>query len=226
MIDRPYSLPSGLSSWKVTQALGWNQDDTRSRSFSYVFFPFFWEQGLTDQLSLVWFPLPLEFRMQVLRNKNYRLGIGANVFSNIIFQFEGFNWTPFIDVDQRFYLDSSLALDWNTHFQFEIRRSTPAFNFAAVNWFGPLVQISDSLHLSGQLGFLFEYGNLNSLYIGKAPNNPGTGPFWRFPLRLGAGHTLSKQWQVNLFWYPTFLGYGESLGYWNQAFFIDLIHFF
>ena len=225
-IDRPYSLPQGVSSWKVVNALGVSKSSNEVTDLNTVFFPFFWEQGLSDSFSMVWFPLPLEFRFQAIKNEKYRLGLGMNLFANILYQFQGFNWTPFLDVDQRFYLSPHIAIDWNIHVQLEIRRSTPAFHYGVLNWVGPLYQINDSTHFQTQLGFLYEYGNPRSLYLGRPPSNLGPGPYWRFPVRLGVGRIFDKQWQVSAFWNAYFLGFSESQNYSNQAYFLELTHFF
>ena len=85
----------------MVKAFSLTTDSQTNSTQTYIFFPFFWEQGLRDNVELIWFPLPFELKYEVFRNEKYSLGLDVNIFSNILYQFQGFNWTPYVDIDRR-----------------------------------------------------------------------------------------------------------------------------
>ncbi len=67
-ISRPYTLPNNVDSWSV---LAFPFEST------FLVNPLYWEMSFSDTFSLVWAPLPLGLKWQILNTENHRLGVSA-----------------------------------------------------------------------------------------------------------------------------------------------------
>jgi hypothetical protein len=77
-IDRPYTLPDGMKSYGIL-ATAWtdakdNSEEEAKASNRAFLNPFYWETPVTDNLSVVWWPLPLGLKWQIAKDSDDRLG--------------------------------------------------------------------------------------------------------------------------------------------------------
>ncbi|MCC6278902.1 MAG: hypothetical protein IT289_13395 [Oligoflexia bacterium] len=69
-LDRPYTLPDGIKSYEI-----WTFTGISGQTGAVGIYPFIWQQSLSDNFTLVWTPLPLGLRYQILRTENHTLGV-------------------------------------------------------------------------------------------------------------------------------------------------------
>ena len=71
-IDRPYTLPKGVHTWEIA-TLSYIPIKS-SQSNSSLVHPLIWRSALSDNVSLLFTPLPLGLSYQILHNDTHRLG--------------------------------------------------------------------------------------------------------------------------------------------------------
>lgn len=95
-IDRPYTLPKGVYTWEIA-TLSYLPIKS-SQSNSSLVHPLIWRSALSDNVSLLFTPLPLGFSYQIWRNDTHRLGATAvylfySSSANLSYQYRiGENW--------------------------------------------------------------------------------------------------------------------------------------
>lgn len=112
-IDRPYTLPKGVYTWEIA-TLSYIPIKS-SQSNSSLVHPLNWRSALSDNVSLLFTPLPLGLSYQILHNDNHRLGATAvylfySSSASLSYQYRiGKNWAIRTGLD---YFSRS-DIDWN-----------------------------------------------------------------------------------------------------------------
>jgi len=196
-IDRPYTLSSGLNTWKTINTAVF--DSTASQSFSGAgVFPFNWEQGLTDNLTLIWTPIPLQFRYQFYRNSTSFVGLYFSLLGPTYARGYDFNWSPTLNFAIRRKMSEYLAIEGTIIGEPEINRNNPlgasTYGVQWATWF----QASDNWALAVKPHFLWEMGDPRSRYFGQLP--PGRDGASRavFPIYFDIEGMIFARWQVNV----------------------------
>lgn len=127
-IDRPYTLPSGLDSWGMVSLLTGTEYSTGQKYGTAVVAPF-WQQSLSDKVSLLWVPLPLGLRVEAYRNESHRLGfdITLGFGSSSLY---GSVFYPSLGLEYLYKFDSNWALvtEGNYNPEFRSRDSATFYN--------------------------------------------------------------------------------------------------
>lgn len=74
-IDRPYTIPYGMKTWET-----WGVYSKSERLSSGSILPLIWQQPINDSLTLVWLPIPLGLRLQMLHTPRHTFGASAYYF--------------------------------------------------------------------------------------------------------------------------------------------------
>ncbi len=123
-ISRPYTLLYGLKSWNTIAIPVEN---------NLVANPLIWETPLTESFSVMWVPLPLGLKLQLMNTESHRLGVSA------MYLLLGVTTS----VDYRYRLADSWAFELSHNYLdvdtliFRIKMSTVSA--------GPLYQITDRM---------------------------------------------------------------------------------
>lgn len=195
-VDRPYSLPKGLNTWKVifTGTLSGTLDQT-SRKFGT--FPFNWEQGLTDSLTLIWAPLPLEIRYQFFQNLESFFGFTFIGIGPTYSRGFDLNWSPTLHLTYRRKLVQDIALEGTLLLEPEVNSADPLGNRTLGMQFAVWYQLWNRAALALKPHILYETGAPRSRYFDLLP--PGrNGNRWIFPIFVDFQAVLSRQWQTDL----------------------------
>lgn len=213
-IDRPYTLTKGTALWKVSVTI--------SRDFDI--FPFYWEQGLTDDLTLVWFPVPFEVKYQLQRNRRLRIGAALNILGPLNYRNADFTWSPYLQGNLRFFLSSRLAIAMDPLFAAEVSRSGNGISSTMALPLGPLFQLTDQLSLQPRIELRLESGNPRDWYLGTLPPHEQSKSFHsRTPIGMSLNWQFLSAWEFEGDY--TFLKWGYRNGYHNHQLFLNLLYF-
>jgi len=169
-IDRPYTLPERLMSWKTLFTGTTDRTDSKGYSPQYQYLPFNWEQGLTDNLTLIWTPLPYQVRWQVYRTPESFFGLYGNLIGRTWSRTDDFNWSPIVSGTYRRKLVEWFAFEGTLTIEPDVRRAaTPSWTIGPE--FGALFQVADPLMVGAHIAFLGEWSDPRARYLGTLPVN-------------------------------------------------------
>ncbi len=222
-IDQIPILPLGVSSWRLIYAHAFPPE---VRDFV---FPFYWEHGFLEKLTLVWAPLPFEMRYLFYQNEEMWLSGHTSLLGSIYTRDINFYWRPDLGFVLRKKVTPWLAFESELFLQLEVKRSREdALARTYVARQGALFQPFPFLLLSASLLALNEKGETIARYLGAVPKeNQGSQASeksrWRFPLSTDVILQLSPQWQIlfNLTFYH--FGYGGEKV--SAPLYVSLVYF-
>lgn len=221
-IDRPAVLPEGVSSWSPFFARSLDPD-----RHSYLY-PFRWEQGYTERLSLVWMPLPFQARYRLQQDDQGWWVLEGAFLGPVESRDRNFDWRPRLEIQGFRRFHESLAWTASVFGQFEVKRvAEPKL---AKTWglgSGVHVQLTDRLALKTQAWIWNETGFAWAHYLGEIPQgNQGPADVrqarWRYPLEAQVAWSFGPRWEASgrVIWYR--LGY-ES-GDWSAPLYLTVTH--
>jgi hypothetical protein len=190
-IDRPYTVPEGLTKWYVNASLT-NRKDEKSAAETFSFINFFtWQTAITDSWSLLWLPLPFGVSHQFWNTENSRFGFTA-VMRYIGFgSISGWHLGPYLSGSYRYKFTSDFAIDLGGYFSPEISlNADQTYRWDSNIYFGPLFQVNDSTTLRPSIIYSVA---LEQAYI-STPFTDADEINKRIGAELSATFALGKQW--------------------------------
>jgi len=207
-IDRPYTLPKGLAAWEP----GWHSDSlkysggsTNATSFN----PLVWTQSLSNDLNIVWLPLPLYLRYQIDRTDSdvYGVSLGFTEFGYSTID----KWTLGMAVSgyQRHNLNDWLALVTTLSLKNVIRtKGNSSDSWGAELAAGPLFQVSDDIALLPRIHYAYER-NYPSVF--DKPDTFESKTYKLAPLSIMISWNLSRQWDLQADYQHRSIGYPDDI---------------
>lgn len=206
-IDRPYTLPDGVTSWS-TVASGYYAKDADSSSFGApIPVPLIWDQSLSDSLDLLWAPIPMGLRYQFLQNEDWRLG-GTVAWGFSIASSSGFSIYPSASLNARRFFGGQWALELgltaSASYSFKSKDSSWSTGLQA----GPLWQFNDAHAL--KVANAFAVTDSFSAEIEDDDISEGVGT--RFTVTPGMTHfwNFSQQWNLSSSYFFSGIGYDND----------------
>jgi len=207
-IDRPYTLPKGMAAWQPF----WYSDSVKfgnRTKTTAVFNPIVWTQSLSNDLNLVWFPLPLLLRYQIYRTDRdvYGFSIGFSTFGYSSID----EWTIGGTVSgyQRHKFNDWLALVTTLSFDSVVRtKSNSSDSWGADLAVGPMFQMSDDISLLPQIHYALER-NYPSVY--DKPETLEGKTYSLAPLSVAISWNMSGQWELQTYYQHKSIGYPDNI---------------
>lgn len=222
-IDRPYTLPKGINYWKTTIYYGHWKDNEYDGKDYFVPNPFYWNQPITDNLNLIWSPLPFALQYQFVNTQKHTFGTSAGI-SELGYASDGdWSFDLFISGDYKYKLSDSTAiinkLTFEESFGFDDYESW-GVDFQC----GPLFQIRDNLAVTPF--FHLSVDRADNWYYSlddEDEKNRQEETKWSFPISLGIDWSLNQQLDLNVTYTYSALGYSND--YVGHHFTTSIVHF-
>lgn len=219
-INRPYSLPQGVSSWVIPTVFGVRKNEIGESIVEWpIPFPVFWNDGLAENWQ-VSYPLPFlithQFRYNRQGYSGASLGLGVS-YSRL----SGVGFSPMINFDDREKLTQTFAIDFriglNPWFYVKGYPSEWVTEFRVA----PLIQFDSFMALT--FGPTFRIGELDY----TAQENGRVIRKTRFgavvPLEAKLLWSIHRHWDFNIGYRSSFIG--EKDGAFSQLGTIQFTYF-
>ena len=186
-IERPLTLPKGLSVWSPIIVAARNdniatQGGASAVDMSFSFYPWYWELGLTDRFTLIWFPIPLAARYSVLRHARGELAVAFNLIGEPYYRRWDFDWSPYFEVLTRNHISTGAAVETRFLAQADVRRSGDPLS-GTLSWeLGSRFQLNSLVAVRPYLEPGLEFGSPRARYLGSLPPADSRSPHFRLPL--------------------------------------------
>lgn len=202
-IDRPYTLPKGIATWEPSWQFGnFKHQDSTTRDDSFGFL--LWKGSLTDDITLVWAPIPVAIAYQIHRTDKMTLGasLGLTALSH---SKEDNTTTGFSIGGYQKYLVTRWLGFVTTLSAADVRRN----NRHGDSWgltltTGPEFQVTDTLALKAGIGYSVER-NYPSIF--HRPFVLERETYALIPLGAGASWMLDRGTELRAWYSTTSLGY-------------------
>lgn len=153
-VNRPITLPKGM-----TEAIGTLPWQYAKNSKTYDLsqpYPFYihWNHALSDDLSLIWFILPLGFKYRLLHEKNQSLSME---FLGHIGSTDNPNLSPYLTVIDRCQISSDVEIETRVGLQWSFQFKRGGIDWASNLQTGPRFQILDQLSFRPWFALLREF---------------------------------------------------------------------
>lgn len=207
-IDRPFTLPEGIAAWQPS----WYSDNltygNRAKTTS-AFNPAVWTQSLSNDLNLVWFPLPLLLRYQIDRTEwdvyGFSIGFTTLGYSSID------KWTIGCGVSgyQRHNFNDWLALVSTLSFESVVRtKSKTSDSWGADLAVDPMLQMSDAISLLPQIHYALER-NYPSVF--DKPDTLESKTYSLAPLSVAISWNMNRHWELQTYYQYKSIGYPDNI---------------
>lgn len=217
-INQPYTLPEGMSLWQTQSMLSNATDNRRAQNLLRVF-PFFWEQGIHERMTLIWSPMPTALRVSFLQTYaqelekrgtlSHYVGAEVSLLGSPLFQFQEFNLTPFLKIQSQFRINERLALQILFSGQLELRRSAPSLHGVTYGKIALLCQITETFSLAPFISPGIEWGSPRTGYIFSPdqPTQSSVGSSIRTPVGMVTNWFALDQWKFSVDYLLFFFNY-------------------
>lgn len=202
-IDRTPTLPKELSIWKPFVSASLDSE----RQFEV--YPFRWEQGLTDRLTLVWMPLPLQFRYLIHQGNQFWIATDFALLGQVQSRLKDFDWWPSFSISSQLKLSQVMAAQFEIFVQPEFKRGRDHNSSQSSELkSGVLLQVNDRIALNTTLSALYESGEVRARYPGEVPMDQGKKI--RYPISVKAFYSFNRNWELELDYKIYSVGYEKS----------------
>ena len=221
-IERPYTLPKGVATWKTIVPVGFLSDNTGSSFIPPIPVPLFWQSSLSDDWTLNWVPIPLSISHQFSYSKEQvwgaTFGAGFGYASSI-----GAVIAPALSLYQRTKLGTNWALETTPSFSAQYQTIGDPWEWTAGLSSGPMFQLTDTFALIPKVGISVEYGYRNVLVVSNLSVQPQKTTQVTVPLSLTAEWSIDRQWDLDATY--SYYGIGYANGYTAHIGWVSLTHF-
>ena len=206
-IDRPYTLPKGVASWEPT----WDSNtlkhgDNLSKVSSTNILS--WTQSVSDNLNIMWFPLPLALSYQLRNTDANTLGITFGI-SNFGYSDDEHLTLGLITAGyQKYKFAESLALVNEVSFSPVIRtEGNRSYSWEVQTRTGILIQMGDNfailpaVHLSAEHNYPFIFDKLKA-FEDKT--------YFLVPFSIATSWNINRQWEITTNYKFTSVGYPKN----------------
>lgn len=195
-MDRPYALPLDLAFWRPLTVWGLSNQTGTARATDVGVFPLAFELGVSETLTLIFTPLPLQLRWQPLRWDGGWAGLYFNVLGPLYTRLVDFNWSPKLELRARQKLLPWLALEAAVSNETELSTKAPQYSTTFGPEFGLLAQILDFWAVGASVTAAIEYGDPRSRYLAELPRGRvGSGLLPTWPLRFETQVFVAERFQ-------------------------------
>ena len=217
-INRSLTVSKDIAKWHVYTESYTRKDDYSVIDSSIIMNPFLWETYLTDDLTLLWFPLPLGMTYQFWNTSQSRFGISTAIsFSNS--SLNGFKLNPELKMSFRYKLNSKFAIDTKEVFNARIAfKSGENYIWSSITGVGPLYQHADDM--------AFRFNILYSVFRGgpyiSTVDSKKDDVNFRLGAMVGSIINLGQQWIFEPDY--TYYGINSKYGYQDQSINLNLTY--
>jgi hypothetical protein len=209
-IDRPYSLPEGVSAWKTFAVGSIIKSDQTTRYQIPIPIPLVWEDSFSDDFDLIWAPIPLGFRFQL--SKTNTVLSGASFVPGFGYDSKkGLSINPGITSLFRMYVDNYWALDSHINFSGTYFPSENEKEWTVGIKVGPLFQIQNNFAIKPTLT-----GAIHNSDDSKSVNVTA-------PIGLWTSWLFHRQWELESTYNLSIIGYKN--GHSRHQLRMTLIHY-
>ncbi len=194
-IDRPYTLPEGVASWK-TSVSARQIDDGRGEVVVSAY-PLIWEQALSDKWTLEYSPIPLSARYQISKTENniwglrFGTGLGYSSLYGVILQ-------PQLGLYHRARLTDSWAWESTVNYSrvFSSEKNRDEYESARVST-GPMLQVDKTKVILPKIGLAGVRNDLSR--FADYENFEGDDDFsFTLPASINFQWLFHRQWEYSL----------------------------
>lgn len=207
-IDRPYTLPKGINSWTTNIHYAHYKDQYDDGDSQFFANPLIWNQPITDNLNLIWSPLPLSLQYQLIHTEKCTVGVfgamGIGYSST-----EGLLLNPFISAYYKIKLSDSIAIENRLAVENEFGDADDdawEVDFQS----GPLFQIRDNLAISPRLHLAIDNIDGPDYSFDRDDKFEQKETQYALPISLWIGWSLNKQFDLNFEYTYKELGYSND----------------
>lgn len=158
--------------------------------------PLNWEQGLTDHVSLIWTPIPVQLKWQYWRTQDAYLGFYVNLLGRTWSRVKDFDWSPILSTTLRKKLSKRFATELSVSAEVDFKLKQTA-NWTLGSQVGILYQVADTWMTAFHLDILAEKGSPRSRYLGTLPFERSDGVHYLYPLNFSVVGSLTEQWELD-----------------------------
>lgn len=221
-IDRPYTLPDGVATWRTPIVTWYEKDNTDSYFIPPIPVPLLWQSSLTDNLTLNWSPFPLSLSHQWFDSGAHLLGatygLGVGYATDLGWLFTG---------SLSFYYRQRLAKQWALETTPSIT-GTYLTKVSPTRWafgvgVGPLWQVTETFTLSPKAAIRVQEGFRENTFAGELKVTQSNATRVVFPLSLTAEWSFDRQWDASLNYVYSRLGHDR--GYESHLGTLTFTHF-
>lgn len=223
-INRPYTLPDGISSWRSRLSVDYEKDDLSPSTTTADVIFLNWTQALTDSWTLLWGPLPLGVSHQFWNTPESRAGFTASLgFSHS--SFYGDKIYPAMSFSYRHKLNTSVAIDFTSYFTPTLSfQSGEKYRWSAGISAGPIFQIQKDFSLKPEVRWGARLGKPTlHTAIYYASNVYGDEITWATDLGIKAQWSLNPSWDIKAGYF--YIGIGEKFGYQDHNLQLEFINY-
>ncbi len=192
-IDRSFVLPVGVASWSTIAVLGNLKTPTENLFIPPIPIPLFWERALTEDLTLVWNPLPLGLKDQISQSETdlwgVAFGIGAAGYGSVT----GWIIEPTATLHNRTQLNSEWAIQSKVGGSYSLTTQDGISDGYSLSiGSGPLYQVSDTFAVNASI----DVQTSKSTVVGSGGISEQTSDTTStmLPLTVGGDWRLAPQW--------------------------------
>lgn len=207
-IDRPYTLPKGLATWEpdwYSHSLKSSSGSTKATNFNALV----WTQSLSDDLNIVWHPLPLILRYQIDRTDRNVYGVSLGV-SKFGYSTDD-KWTigMVMSGGLRHNFNDWLALVTTLSLEHVIRtKGNSGDSWGAELSAGPFFQITDDIAILPKIYYALEHNYPSAIY---KPETLESKTYSLVPLSILISWNLSRQWEFQINYQDKSIGYPTDI---------------
>lgn len=220
-IDRPYTLPEGVTSWSTVAFFQSAKDKEGSSSVFPVPIPLLWQTSLSDNWNLIWAPIPLAVSHQLSYSKDEVVGATFGIIPGYASGL-GFRISPVLEGYYRHRLGTRLALEATPSVSASYYTEQGPWRWYTGLKVGPLFQVTDTLAFRTKVSFNATYGeaSLNSVSSSLLPE---LSTRFTVPLSASVNWNFHRQWDAGLSY--TYSQLGHINDYVSHSGFLSLVHY-
>lgn len=181
-------------------------------------FPVYFEQGYTEDLTVIWSPIPLHFRYRFLTREKWSFFTEFAFLGLATAREKDFNWRPFLSLQAQFHWFPRVHLGFELHDTIDIKRGgqTSLGNMLSFRLKSRVTPAS-FLSFDGWADLVLESGQVRARYPGGLPPDVDD-PSNRYRVLFGLSATLLPVPFFELRGDLDLYALGYSGGYWSLPF--------
>ncbi|MBI2060805.1 MAG: hypothetical protein HYT87_13640 [Nitrospirae bacterium] len=195
-IDRPFALPKGLATWKISSESSVERKGTKWDANFGLPSALFWSYAVRDSVTLLFAPLPWGAQAQVLRDEKNLAALIAHLGTVGYSTYDGWILGPNVGTYFRRRLTENSAFAIRSSFSYTHRTRYRAGNrddlWAQVS-IGPFFQLSDRWAVGPNATAGYRRFFARSI-LGAERNDASR---FEFPLGVWSSWSLSRLWDLN-----------------------------
>lgn len=223
-IDRPFTLPKGINSWETIIYYEQYEDQENHDENNFFPYPLIWRQPITDNLNLVWSPLPLSLEYQLINTEKHTAGV-SGAFGL------GYASTKVTSTSSDSSTEESSTEDWyldvvaSGYYKYKFSDSVAIESGLVLKdgfgydekelwevdfYSGPLFQVRDNLAIAPRIHLAVDRVGDQYDFFDSEREFKQEDTRWTYPIGLWIGWSLHKQLDLNIEYTYKALGYSND----------------